>query len=104
MAASAYGWIARLPHMGTAKETLLTMAKYTFQITLTPQQYTNLVAKLAAQGIAAGTSGTLPSHDGVTLSYVVAADNVATFTVDQKPFLVPDSLIESEVSKYIASL
>lgn len=57
------------------------------------------LAKLAAQGLNA-QAGTLPKTQGVVLSYVVSGGQI-TFTVEEKPFLVPVSAIQSHIKNLL---
>jgi hypothetical protein len=49
------------------------------------------------------TSGELPPHEGVTLSYVFdPGAHTLTFTVVKKPFFVPIGSIKSVLDEYCA--
>lgn len=83
------------------------MSAQTFTVTLSPEQFETLSAKL--KGLNLGKNylqfGTLPETRGVVLSYSVSmfATGMAavTFTVKKKPFLVPVNAIRAEVKKQI---
>lgn len=83
------------------------MAKPTFTIRLTAEQFNAMAAKLKSQGYGpeALDSGTLPKTSGVLLSYVTQAggngSSTVTFTVQEKPMLVPVSVIEGHVRSLI---
>jgi hypothetical protein len=74
------------------------MSKPTFSVTVNPEKLPGLANQAGIDPCC--TSGTLPEHEGVELSYVVSGTTI-TFTVEKKPYLVPVSMIESRVKGLI---
>lgn len=74
----------------------------TFILTMTQQQVDKLIALMQQHGqFQLESQGTLPTFNGVSLSY---ADNFTqdgmhhvTFTILQKPFFVKESFIENYI-------
>ncbi len=85
------------------------MAKPTFQVALTAEQFNQMAIKLKSLGFSSQSleSGTLPKTKGVLLSYVVTGDpinqtqSVVTFTVEEKPFLITVGEIEGRIKGLI---
>jgi len=66
---------------------------------MTAAQFANASDRLRAAGIAlSGPSGTL-SKDGITAKYA-HADGRLTVEIVDKPFFVPESMIESKLQEY----
>jgi hypothetical protein len=70
------------------------------EVPMTDAQFAAATRRLAANGIAlTGTAGTL-SKDGVTAKYE-HADGRLRVTILEKPFLLPESLIEGRLKAYL---
>ena len=70
------------------------------EVPMTDAQFAAATRRLAANGIAlTGASGTL-SKDGVTARYEHANDTLR-ITILDKPFLLPESLIEGRLKAYL---
>ncbi len=78
-----------------------------FQVALTAEQYTALQQKVRAEGIAidANGCGQLPKTSGVLLSFRVTPGACGganiMFNVEQKPFYVSTSMIESHIDQLL---
>ena len=69
---------------------------------MTDAQFANASNRLRAAGIVlSGPSGTL-SKDGITAKYAHANDTLTVEIVD-RPFFVPESMIESKLKQYFES-
>ncbi len=70
------------------------------EVPMTDAQFASATRRLAQNGIElAGPSGTL-SKDGVTASYE-HADGMLRIKILEKPFLLPQSLIEGRLKAYL---
>lgn len=77
---------------------------------LTPEQFSALRTKLLEMGVTlpAENSGTL-AHSGITLKYnyrppdSMHVTGSLTLSVQQKPFLIPESMIWNQVDTWIQS-
>ena len=70
------------------------------ELPMTEAQFATATRRLAANGIAlTGTSGTL-SKDGITAKYEHVND-LLRITILDKPFLLPESLIEGRLRAYL---
>ncbi len=70
------------------------------EVAMTDAQFATATRRLAANGIAlAGPSGTL-SKDGITAKYE-HKDDLLRITILDKPFLLPESLIEGRLKAYL---
>ena len=70
------------------------------EVPMTDDQFAAATRRLAQNGIElAGPSGTL-SKDGVTASYE-HADGTLRIKILEKPFLLPQSLIEGRLKAYL---
>lgn len=70
------------------------------EVPMTEAQFTAATRRLASNGITlSGPSGTL-SKDGITARYEHTAD-VLRITILDKPFLLPESLIEGRLKAFL---
>ncbi len=70
------------------------------EVPMSEEQFATATRRLAANGIALdGPSGTI-SKDGITAKYEHAA-GLLRITVLDKPFLLPESLIEGRLKAYL---
>jgi len=70
------------------------------EVPMTEAQFATATRRLAANGIQlSGPTGTL-SKDGITAKYEHAND-VLRITILEKPFLLPQSLIEGRLRAYL---
>lgn len=70
------------------------------EVPMTDEQFASATRRLAANGITlAGPSGTL-SKDGITAKYEHAG-GILRVTILEKPFLLPESLIEGRLKAYL---
>ena len=70
------------------------------EVPMSDAQFASATRRLAANGIhLAGPSGTL-SKDGITARYE-HGDGLLRITILEKPFLLPESLIEGRLRAYL---
>lgn len=70
------------------------------EVPMTEAQFATATERLASHGVQlAGPTGTL-SRNGVTARYE-HADGVLRITIVDKPFLLPESLIEGQLKGYL---
>lgn len=70
------------------------------EVPMSEEQFATATRRLAANGIALdGPSGTI-AKDGITAKYEHAA-GLLRITVLDKPFLLPESLIEGRLKAYL---
>ena len=70
------------------------------EVPMTEAQFATATRRLASNGIAlTGPSGTL-SKDGITAKYE-HANELLRITILEKPFLLPESLIEGRLKAYL---
>lgn len=86
-------------HARVGRERRHQMANPSFTITVTDAQKAALTLALEKAGINP-EGGTLPSQDGVQLSFTVSGD-VITFEVLSRPFWAPLSLIKMKTQDFI---
>ena len=70
------------------------------EVPMTDDQFATATRRLAANGIQlTGTAGTL-SKDGITAKYEHTG-SLLRITILEKPFLLPESLIEGRLKAYL---
>lgn len=78
------------------------MTPHVLTFSLSPDEFAARKAALAGQGVnIAGDSGDI-SHDGVKVAYAYNGTDTLTITVEHKPFVLPESTIEKDITAWFS--